>query len=273
MPKILWLAINYNSGASLRDLLLSIANMPNSEDVETIVVDNGAPEAQPILDHLLRDCKVQARALVPSQNLGYLGGARAGLSEYLNIADYPDFVIVSNVDLTILDSFIESLATTEYPDRTGIIGPSILATKGFRDLNPQYRSRPNRSTFHRIKRICKNRWLLNAYILASVVKRKVLPRRQETSKKLQKVYSVHGSCMIFTRQFFEAGGNLDHEPFLFGEEITLAERCRLLGLDIVYDPHLHVLHREHETTGLIRSRKIWAYQAESAQYIADTYFS
>ena len=78
--------------------------------------------------------------------------------------------------------------------------------------------------------------------------------------------------LIFSSEYFRAGGSLDFPGFLFGEEVYLAETLRKLGLDAVYEPSLEVVHQEHKSTRLVKSRKMAREVASSAAYCADTYF-
>jgi hypothetical protein len=63
---------------------------------------------------------------------------------------------------------------------------------------------------------------------------------------------------------------LDHVPFLYGEELMVAETTRRLQLDILYDPRFRIMHVEHSTTGKSASARL--HQAAAASYCADTYF-
>ena len=91
-------------------------------------------------------------------------------------------------------------------------------------------------------------------------------------KGLLKVYAIQGSCMFFTRRFFEAGGTLKYPCFLFGEELYLAETARRLGLDIVYNPKMQMEHRDHVSTGFPRSRIMAKYIGEATRFIYREYF-
>jgi GT2 family glycosyltransferase len=86
------------------------------------------------------------------------------------------------------------------------------------------------------------------------------------------IYAPQGSCLVFSRRYFEQGGSLEYPAFLFGEEIFVAETVLRLGLQVVYDPRLRVWHDEHASTGRLRSRKLARYVGQSAAYLADTFF-
>src|SRR3989442_14004267 len=87
------------------------------------------------------------------------------------------------------------------------------------------------------------------------------------------IYAPHGAFFIFSRRYFEAGGYLDGNLFLYGEEISVAEICRSLGLPVIYEPSLCVLHQEHQSTGKVLSRFTYECQKRAMQYVTSRYFS
>src|SRR3954469_4439982 len=120
---------------------------------------------------------------------------------------------------------------------------------------------------------------LNAYELASTVFHRMrsavgrfIPTNTNRHRDLRgKIYAPHGSFLVLSKEYFRAGGTLDFPCFLFGEEIYLAENLRRLGLDVVYEPSLEVVHQEHKSTKLLKSRELARFVASSAAYCADTY--
>lgn len=93
------------------------------------------------------------------------------------------------------------------------------------------------------------------------------------AERTRKIYAPFGAFIVFHRRYFEAGGHLNYGSFLFGEEIFVAETARRLGMAIVYDSRLRLCHREHGAMLNVPSRQIARYAAQSARYLARTYFS
>lgn len=81
------------------------------------------------------------------------------------------------------------------------------------------------------------------------------------------VYGVHGSFMIFKKSFFTKGGSLHFPLHLFGEEIYLAEMAMNLHLSVGYDPGLEIVHYEHRTTGIYKSRESVKQMNRSYQFL------
>jgi hypothetical protein len=76
--------------------------------------------------------------------------------------------------------------------------------------------------------------------------------------------------MAFSREYFARGGTLTHVPFLYGEEIMVAETARRLELAVVYDSGFRIKHVEHSTTG--KNPLVGQYLADSARHCANIYF-
>lgn len=273
---VLLICVKYGSDAETAEYLDSLRQLHGQPSLQVLVVDNTVGSEW---RETTRDSNVTF--VRSEENLGYFGGARNGLSRYLREHALPDWVIVSNVDLLITDArFLDKLAVLRSKPRLGIVAPSIRSALTGRDQNPFMRTRPSSARMHAYKWLFRSWLLLNAYELASAAIHKVRSAarlRPEVSASLSEnlgetIYAPHGSFLIFSREYFRAGGNLDFPRFLFGEEIYLAEELRKLGLDAVYEPSLQVVHREHKSTKLLKSRKLAREVASSAAYCADTYF-
>jgi hypothetical protein len=86
------------------------------------------------------------------------------------------------------------------------------------------------------------------------------------------VYAAHGSFIIFHRNYFLERNDFSHKPFLFGEEISVAENLRSSQLKAVYWPDLKIKHQEHQSTGRIPNRKMRKFISEASRYCADRFF-
>jgi GT2 family glycosyltransferase len=272
----LLICIKYGSDAETAQYLESLRKLQGQRHLQVLVVDNSVEAGPPELP--AESNFTLARA---EENLGYFGGARHGLSLYLREHPLPDWVIVSNVDLLIADGqFLNKLALLRARPRLGVVAPSIRSALTGRDQNPFMRRRPSALRMHSYKWIYRSRLALNMYELASAAFHKVRSAfrgRPQLGTELpekpgETIYAPHGSFLIFSSEYFRAGGSLEFPCFLFGEEIYLAETLRKLELDAVYEPSLEVLHQEHKSTRLLKSRRMARAVASSAKYCADTYF-
>ena len=69
-------------------------------------------------------------------------------------------------------------------------------------------------------------------------------------KEFYRIYSCHGSFIIFTKKAVERlYPFFDDRMFLYNEELFLAENCRLKDVPIYYCPKIDILHLEGASTG------------------------
>lgn len=281
-PKVLIITINYKSEDSLTELVRSLQQMKGFGETKVIIVDNSPAKAS-IATIRLSIGGASNIELFPSEvNRGYLGGAKFGLDRYLaNGNDMPDWVIVSNHDVQIEDKEFFSKLLSQDPRAVGVIAPRVQALPGRADQNPFMRRRPGALRWVHLRFVSSN------YVSAAVwdwlwrrksALRSWLASRQSEGRanggaKRETIYAAHGSFFIFSRRYFEAGGFLDGNLFLYGEEISVAEICRSLSLPVVYEPSLCVVHKEHQSTGRILNRFTYECQKKSLQYLTSRYWS
>jgi len=275
-PSVVLICVKYGSDGEAARYYGSLRQLQGQENLRVLVVDNTDDVAgtEPWVDSNFAFLRAQ-------ENLGYFGGARRGISKYLEEHPLPDWVIVSNVDLLITDpQFLQKLAALKTGPRVGAVAPRIASALTGRNQNPFMRSRPSAMRMHLYKWLYRSWLALNAHELASAVFHwsrsavtQVARTKANPSRDLsRKIYAPHGSFVVLSKEYFRVGGSLDFPCFLFGEEIYLAESLRMLGLDVIYEPSLEVVHQEHKSTKLLKSRKLARFVASSAAYCADTYF-
>ncbi len=278
--KALLIAVHYRSVDSAVALLKSVEQVPKYSDLYVILVDNSSEE-----EHVATLQSVMAEAsngelLECGGNLGYFGAARFSLEHYLaREHELPDWVIVCNHDVVIQDRDLFAKLFAHDPSSVGVIAPRIQILGSGMDQNPFMRDRPGRFRWW-VYRFAKS-----AYSVAVVwdwigrLKRawKSAVAMQDTAPALtpdresEPIYAAHGSFFIFSRQYFEKGGYLDGDLFLYGEEISVAEICRSLNLPILYQPSLLVLHDEHQSTGKVISRISYQRERDALRYVTDRY--
>ena len=272
----LLICVKYGGDEETERYLESVQAQEGLHALHVLVVDNSADS-----NWIPSVSQLSCQAVRPPANLGYLGGARYGLSAYLEQNVMPDWVIISNVDLTISDRrFLEHLSKLASVPDVGAVAPSIYSDLTGIDQNPYMKTRPSELRMHAYKWLYRSWLVLNLHEFTAALFHRVRtalsiarkPPTDRVSHCRQTIYAPHGSLMILSKQYFERGGDLNFPEFLFGEEIYIAEKMMALGLKVIYEPLLRVIHEEHRTTKLMKSRNIAAYAAASAAYCADTFF-
>ena len=277
----LFIAVHYGDAGPTVRLLRSLSQLAGFADVSILVVNNGPNSHDDNTFASLAKSMPNVCVIDSTKNRGYFGGARHGLSLYLENHPLPEWVIVSNVDLLISDSqFLNRLATLSGRPGLGVVAPGIRSAATGKDQNPFIAKRPSAARMHAYKWIYQSHAMLNAYEIGAVgfnklrgvIRSASLRQHMSAPSESRAIYAPHGSFLIFASEYFRAGGSLDFPCFLFGEEIYVAETVRALGLKIIYEPSLIVTHQEHATTRLVKPRSLARAVALSAAYCADTYF-
>src|SRR5215510_9945967 len=276
-PSALVIVVSYKSAFSVLDLLESLQRIDALSSVTVTIADNSccSERLKTIEDTVRRFANVRVIAL--DANQGYFGAARLALDHYMNGQQLPDWVVVCNHDVLIEDKdFFAKLIGTD-PSAVGVIAPSIKTRPGGLEQNPFMRRRPGRLRWAKLQLVSSNYgialvwdwlWRQKSRVKSWAALRKGVPQRQD---RRVSVYAPHGSFLIFSRRFFECGGFLDGNLFLYGEEISVAEMCRELRLPIIYDPWLQVIHTEHHSTGNVLSRFTYECQRDSIRYLTSRY--
>jgi len=290
---ILVIAVTFESDDSTLRFVQNISTMSKGEYVNIVIVDNSERDDSKVFFTRLRDANPRVICVKTPKNLGYFGGANYGFQNYLKSGQDFDWVIISNVDIVFKDkNFFSNMRKMEDYEGIGVVAPSIWSNKSLHDQNPKILDRPSNRKMEFYRLIYQNLITMNIYGLFAIVKHifryllwnQFLARLRRTrnshseygSEKypndMKSIYAPQGACIIFSHRFFDRGGSLDYPMFLFYEEIFVAESARRLGLSIVYNPRLRLMHEDHLSTGLFRSRKMGLYISKSINYVVYTYF-
>ncbi len=251
-------SVNYFGASSVEELASSLRRQTRPDWALTIVDNSGTAEERSALQ-AIADTDDRISVAAAPGNLGYFGGAHWWLSQQGGVRS--DWTAVCNADLALSGSdFVETLATLA--PTAEIVAPQIRTLPDLRPQNPFMLHRPT------VQRMLLRRLALSRRSTAEAAKWLAARRGRRAPAPefgAQDIYAPHGAFMIFNRAYFAAGGSLYHPPFLFGEEITIAERARELSLRVYFEPRLQVLHREHQATSRA-SEVVFTSQRDAAAY-------
>jgi GT2 family glycosyltransferase len=226
------------------------------------IVDNSQDSSEHERLQLIAAADPRIEVWATNDNLGYFGAAEWA-RQRIEASSF-EWICVTNTDV-VLDGgdFIRSLMLLSGSD-ISILAPSIYGSRSRTALNPYMYSRPTvwRSRIRRL--LFWNTATAQTTILISHLRRKIGKSVPVPASGVD-IYAAHGCFMIFGTKFFTAGGNFRHSSFLFGEELTVAEFCRMNGLRTTYVPSLMVKHTEHANTGILRSPVVLRSQVTAAR--------
>ncbi len=273
---VLIITVNFRHTECTLQFLHSSTRLETFAACHLVIVDNNSDDGS--LCHLREATSRfrQVELLPSSENRGYFGAASWALRQFLADHSMPDWVIVCNNDVVFEDRGFLSKLLKKDPTAAGVIAPAIISGLTGRDANPSIRQRPSSFQMFRYRL-----WLSNYYAMwckqwLSPFVRKVRNSFFQfsavaESRARRAIYAPHGSFLIFTRKFFEAGGFIDDGFFMYAEEFSVAEICLRLGLPVIHDPDLRVQHEEGQTTGRMLSRSVYVHQKNGFQYALARY--
>lgn len=288
MARWLTIGVSYGHDRDAVEFAMTVSDLDrHGTDGELVVVINRAPGSDPAaVAHQLATVP-NVHVLAAPCNLGYFGGAAWALNWYRARSQLPDWIVVCNCDLRFSDAsfFTDLLARYQDPHEVpAVVGPFIelvspRRTSRGKSQNPYMVRRPSRHGLSLLRAIVGSRVCYALYRRISFERagdllswwRLRVGLRRATMNSCD-VYALFGACLLFHVSYFKGGGTLDYAPFLFGEELFVAENLRRFGLRARYDPTLHVAHREHSSTGGLSPYRERKFSYEALDFIVETYF-
>ena len=279
---MLIIAVHYKSPNATVAFLESVRTqiLEDNCKLHVIIVDND-DIVDPTLSGKVQRAFPSAVYLKSEKNIGYFGAAQLAYKEYQKTSGpLPEYIIVSNVDVWLKNDFVlADVFSKKFESEVGVIGPDIFSTTSKKHLNPYLGKRMAKSKQYLHYALSLNYYLYNLYIFIRYFFHRyftglIKGRKDVNIDESVYIYAAHGSMIIFTKKYFELGGNLQYGGFLFGEETFVAESCNALGLKVLYDPTIRVLTSEHVSTGKIfRSYEQVMYMRESYRFVINRYYN
>ena len=229
----------------------------HSDDCCRKYTDSIRRAAEKVSDRAVVDIHV---AVNDNDNRGYFGGIKELIRTGYEESDY---VIISNVDLLMQEDFFEHLLELKLNDEIGCIAPSIYSESEQQERNPEYAVRPQKSRL-RIARLLYIHPLV-FHLYKNLVYRKRQPKKTPSADCY--IYAPHGSFMIFTNDIWLRRVVMNFEPFLYGEEIYLAEQLKKAGMKTLFAPKLRIRDLDHISTSTLPSKLICKCHREALGFI------
>ena len=201
--------VNHQGGDGLVACLNSLRQGGLATD-DIVVVDNDSTDGS---DRAAEDLGV--RVLRTGANLGYAGGANAGLA----LVTTP-YVVVMNMDLLVDPGWLVPLVETLRDPTVGAVCPLILLA-GTDKVNAAGQS------------VTMSGLGFNRFLDAPAAQ--VPPEPHEVS-------GIHGAAVAMRTDVLRELGGWDDSGFLYHEDVELSWLLRLTGRRLVCDPRSRVWH-------------------------------
>jgi len=270
-PKALIVTVNFRHDECTRRFLESATKLNRFAECRVLIVDNkSGDDSMARIRRSSRSLNNVELCELP-ENAGYFGGARLALQRFIDQQRVPEWVIVCNNDIVFSDPEFLTRLFEKDPKHVGVIAPSVISGITGYDENPSIRRRPSHFRMWRYRA-----WLSNYYMMW--FKQWLSPWTRRVRRRLRAwmttsacddpsaIYAPSGAFIVFTRNFFDAGGFIDDGSFLYAEEFRVAEMCRQLGLSIRHDPTLRVWHEGSQSTGRMLTRGVFLHQRAGFDY-------
>ena len=246
---ILIITVNFKNSKPTENLIKSIIKCKTHRDLKMIIIDSESSESSFFsLDSIRKRMNLDIEIIRSDKNTYYWGGINLGLNKFCNDYKKYKWVITCNNDIEFNDiSFFEKLNNLK-EDSYSIIAPKIISSLTNKNLNP-FMLKPISFVYN----IYYSLYYLNFFTSKIIHKIGRLIKLIKTQSKIKnssiyQIYAGHGSCMIFSKDFFSNGGFLDTGFTMYGEEVSTAEIAKKLNLLIYYIPSLSIIHNEHQST-------------------------
>lgn len=269
VKSVLFICVNYNTNELLNNYIKSIdkakslLNYPLRIDV---LIGDNSELFDPVKNNLNKNISVFH--INNKSNLGYIGGVTRAIKESnVDLTGY-DYVIISNVDLKISETFLKKMMDLNVGPEIGWIAPCIFSEKETRDRNPKIIKRPS----HRKMKMTALMYRIP--LIHYIYSNSIYKNCDKSCKNFSNnnIYAGHGSFMIFTNSFIKKNSNFIFPGFLFGEEIFFAELVRLSKLKTIYVPELIVNDIDHASTSKLKKAVFYKMNYQSIKIITEKFF-
>ena len=250
MSSFAFVILHYGSAAITQSAIDSIRTLPKDDhSVKIIVVDNASPNATGMVIFENNQADSDFFYLKNDENLGFAKGNNVGFN-YAKYQLKSDFIILMNNDVEIESEDFYSQVEKNYIEKKfAVLGPGIYTLCG-KMQNPLRHKmlkgfRLWLTCLYVKLDICFT-WLCLVPLLFKVIPLKNRKINFEKETALDDV-ELHGSFLIFSREYISRFDGLEPRTFMYCEEEILFARCVASGLISRYDPHLRVCHKEAST--------------------------
>lgn len=220
-------SVNYKVADLALRMVRSVSAAAAELSHEIIVVDNDSNDGS--VETLRR--AGDFRLVESPKNLGFAAGNNLGAREargrYLALVN-PDVVLDPG-------SIAELVRFLSARPRAGMVGPQILLPDG---------------TIQSFAKRLPDTWtVLGALPGATVVERTIrrLGALSEGPTEPARCGVLHGSCMVFSRDAWDAIGGVPTDTFMYGEEYLIGHRLAKAGFEVWYDPRARVRHDQESS--------------------------
>lgn len=255
MYKFCFVILHYISIEDTIECIESILCNVHYGNYDIIVVDNGSPNGSGKYLDKKYESNTNITIILNETNFGFSKGNNIGFKFAKNQKN-ADFISLINNDTIIKqEDFITKIIEKYEKDAFHILGPDIISSYTGVHQNPAVHTVENIDDLKRAIKLNKIKLFLNFLFLdvalENIKKRifkkplitKSIDKKSDFTKEMINV-KLHGSCLVFSKEYIKNYDGLYPETFLFCEESILYYFCKLDNLNTIYYPSVKIYHKE-----------------------------
>jgi len=253
---IAFVVVNYFNDDEVIHFVESYLFKNDSSNLLVYIVNNGSKRPDDLESKVELNSKITL--IQASTNSGYFGAFHLALDFHKAHFDFmPNIFVLCNTDLKIESSdWMQQLVTAADNPQIGLIGPSLISSLTGKQQNPFLIDRMDSKKIDLLLFFFSSYLCYLIYQSLFYIKAKLKSTSITQSNYPTPCYAIHGAFIAMTSNFIQTA-SLDFKdaPFLYSEELFLAEIAKKHSYKSMYIPSIKIIHDEHSTTGIFKSRK------------------
>lgn len=252
MKKYVFLILHYISIDDTIKCINSIQELYKNVKYEIVVVDNGSKNNTGIELKNKYAKDNQIHIILSKENLGFAKGNNLGF-KYIKEKFNPDYIIMINNDIVMIDKKLCEKIDEDYQKyQFSVLGPKIILKDGcicnYNQKLPTVKQQKKRIAYLYF------RLILNYLYFNKIIEKYRFLKKQKKSKINNPTFKeniiLHGSILIFSKEYISKFDGIDDRTFLYCEEELLYLRLLKNNLKTIYDPNIFVIHNEDAATNI-----------------------
>lgn len=274
--KFSFVILHYNALSDTIECIDSIKKCVGA-DCAIVVVDNKSPNGTGAELEERYKGDAQVTVILNEKNEGFARGNNVGF-RYAKENQNPDFIVMLNNDTLILQNDFAALVEKEYAQtQFAVLGPVIQTPHKPYSSNPGPSKLPSEKWFR--KYVLKNKvklvlnYMFGLDLFYEWLVRKVFGEKDkkfDESLLAHRAENVvlHGSCLIFSKDYISKFEGLNDRTFLYQEERLLFLRLQQNHLKSVFSPNIEIFHKEDAATKTVSVKSKLKRRFQYKNYIA-----
>ena len=228
--------VSYNTKQLLDDCLASIkAAVPPPNGLEVIVVDNASTDGSP---EMVQRQYPTVTLIACQENLGFSAANNRGAT----IAQGAHILFLNSDTRLSQEALTQPLAYLQTQPHIGAVTVKLLYPNGQRDPD-NHRGFPTPWNA-----LCHFSGL--SHLFPHIPRFNQYYQSYRDFNQTHTIEVVAGSYMMMPTPLFQQLGGWDETYFFYGEDIDLCYRIHQAGYQLVYYPHVEVIHYKGASSGL-----------------------